>query len=118
MYENKRTYEKIAGFLLKCMSLNSGYLSHRGGAQKRGEIEMGGSSHDVIENKRSASDDPTMFMKTNNLNHLPHDVYEKKGGYRLGTNALARNALTTEMHARWLAIQKPRGKKGASPPEK
>ena len=82
MYENKRTYEKIAGFLLKCMSLNSGYLSHRGvaGAQKRGEIEMGGSSHDVIENKRSASDDPTMLMKTIKLNHLSHDVDEKKYG--------------------------------------
>jgi hypothetical protein len=48
---------------------------------------MGGSSHDVIENKRSALVDPTMFMNTNKLNHLPHDVYEKKGGYRLGTNA-------------------------------
>ena len=81
MYENKRTYEKIAGFMLKCMSLNSGYLSHRGGAGalKRGEIEMGGSSHDVIENKRSASEDPTMLMKTINLNHISHDVYENKG---------------------------------------
>jgi hypothetical protein len=80
MYENKRTYGKIAGFLQKFMSLNSGYLSHRGGAQKRGEIEMGGSSHDVIENKRSASDDPTMLMKTIKLYHLSHDVYEKKYG--------------------------------------
>jgi hypothetical protein len=41
--------------------------SRRGGAQKPGEIEMGGSSHDVIENKRSASVDPTMFMKINSL---------------------------------------------------
>jgi hypothetical protein len=87
MYENKRTYEKIAGFVLKCMSLNSGYLSHRWGAQKQGEIEVGGSSHDVIENKRSASEDPTMLMKTIKLNQISHDVYEKKEGYRLGTNA-------------------------------
>jgi len=52
--------------------------SRRGGALKRGEIEMGGSSHDVIENKRSESVDPTMLMKTNKLNQLSHDVYEKK----------------------------------------
>ena len=54
--------------------------SQRGRALKRGEIEMGGSSHDVIENKRSASVDPTMLMKTIKLNHLSHDVYENKGG--------------------------------------
>ena len=54
--------------------------SRRGGAQKTGEIEMGGSSHDVIENKRSALVDPTMSMKTIKLNHLSRDVYEKKWG--------------------------------------
>jgi hypothetical protein len=38
---------------------------------------MGGSSHDVIENKRSALVDPTMFMKTGMLSSETHDVYEK-----------------------------------------
>jgi hypothetical protein len=41
---------------------------------------MGGSSHDVIENKRSALVDPTIFMKTSALSYFCHDVDEKIGG--------------------------------------
>jgi hypothetical protein len=50
------------------------------GEQKRGEIKMERSSHDVIENKRSASVDPTMFMKAGVLFYACHDVDERIGG--------------------------------------
>ena len=51
----------------------------RDGAKKTGEIQNAGRSHDVIENKESNLEDPTIFMKANSLRGISHDVYEKKG---------------------------------------
>jgi len=48
---------------------------------KKGELKNEGKSHDVIENKcrkMSISGYATMFMKTNTLYLLCHDVVENK----------------------------------------
>jgi len=61
----------------KCRSGNSGLKTEN---RKQDHIKNEGISHDVIENKAAENgilEYPTMFMITNELFLMRHDVYEK-----------------------------------------